>query len=600
MKKQVISLLTGCIMTAALLAGCGKDAGKLPETEGQTEGGQTEGGQTKGGQTEENQTAAAAEGGDTTAQPEGGGEAQKSEQLGAFENPLKVVMVNQTSDDMSKQYEAVGETVDNNRWTKLYKDRLNIDIDYMWVAKADAYSEKFNVMMASGELPDIMKVTPTQFKQLLDADQLADLTDGYNTYMNDDYKEAAGNDPYMLKSSTFDGKIMGIPGEPTKPYSGTQQLWIRSDWMEKLNLDEPENMEDVYQIAREFMKARPDGVDTYGIALDKDSFICTNSGVPGFPGLANSYHSYPNIWIKGADGKLTNGSIAPETKEVLSVMQGLFQEGIIDGEFAVKDGTAYNEDLIAGKVGITYNWLGIGLAINDLKSLKPDAEFKAYPLVSADGETARPQTRANVESWYVVRKGFSNPEAMIKMANLHIATLMTSETDELSPDGKTPNSEYYGAPPEAPSAFNFVDFWFSLTPDQNANRFYIYDAVKKQDSSAVSANDMPIYTNLLAYENGDLTQWGWNRTFGGPNGGAETTQIYMADDRAYIDQYLGLPTETMAERQATLEQLQAETFTKIVMGAESIDGFDMFVEKWLSLGGKDMTAEVNEWYEANQ
>lgn len=516
--------------------------------------------------------------------------------LEKYEEPLTVVTLKNLSDDVAKQLETVGETVDDNRWTRLYKDRLNIELENMWVSKPDAYTEKFNVMMASGELPDIFKVNSVQFRQLLEADLLEDLTGVYEEYMNEDYKTAAQEDPYMLKAATYDGKLMGLPSKPTMPYSSTHMLWIRSDWLEKLGLSAPETMEDVIELARAFKEAKPDGVETYGIGFDKDSL--SNAAGPGFRGIANSYHAYPNIWVDDGSGNLVNGVIQPEMKTVLQKLQDLYAEGLIDPEFAVKDATTYNQDIIAGKIGIVYGDLAMCLGINDLKTLNPEAEFKAYPIVSADEEPARPQASAVVDTWYVVRKGFSNPEALMKIANLNIAVLRTSLAKEEAPDGNT-YAKYYGAPEDAPTAYGFVDFEFSLIPEENVGRFYICDAVEREDPSNVIDNDSSIYTNMLAYKNGDLSQWGWDRTFG-RDGGAQAAGVYMDQQIGQIDGYAGLPTETMGERQATIDQLQAEYFVKIVMGEESIDAFDEFVEKWLSLGGEDITQEVNAWYQENK
>lgn len=191
----------------------------------------------------------------------------------------------------------------------------------------------------------------------------------------------------------------------------------------------------------------------------------------------------------------------PEVKNALESMRALYEEGIIDKEFATKDATQYNQDLISGKVGITYNWLGFALSINDMKKLNPEAEFKAYEIVSVDEEEALPQANATVDFWYVVRKGYEHPEALIKMANLEIATLITSEAKDQAPDGTT-NSEYYGAPKDAPSMFDVVNFWFSLVPDENSTRYDVYEAVMKRDPSNVRSNDLSIYENLIAYEEG--------------------------------------------------------------------------------------------------
>lgn len=62
------------------------------------------------------------------------------------------------------------------------------------------------------------------------------------------------------------------------------------------------------------------------------------------------------------------------------------------------------------------------------------------------------------------------------------------------------------------------------------------------------------------------------------------------------NEFIGAATPRMAEVGATLEQLELETFIKIIMGAASIDEFDKFAENWKKLGGDEVTAEVNEWY----
>ena len=46
---------------------------------------------------------------------------------------------------------------------------------------------------------------------------------------------------------------------------------------------------------------------------------------------------------------------------------------------------------------------------------------------------------------------------------------------------------------------------------------------------------------------------------------------------------------------SSLEAMRDETFTKIIMG-DDISNFDTFVENWDSLGGADITNEMNELY----
>lgn len=52
----------------------------------------------------------------------------------------------------------------------------------------------------------------------------------------------------------------------------------------------------------------------------------------------------------------------------------------------------------------------------------------------------------------------------------------------------------------------------------------------------------------------------------------------------------------MSTNLSSLDKLQAETYVNIIMGTQSADSFDEFVTNWKSLGGDQITEEVNEWY----
>jgi len=511
------------------------------------------------------------------------------DKLGKYEDTVTVRVIN----DVAGNELAAGETVDDNRWTRYYKDRLNIEIETIWTASGDAYIQKYNVMLASGDIPDVFRATSTQLKQLLDADMVADLTDVYEEYMCAEYKSI--DDPYMMKAATFDGKIMGIPFSPSMPYVCTVVIWIRSDWLVELGLPAPATIDDLEATAKAFMEAKLDGQeDTYGIAMNKNSM--TDSA---FMSIANAYHAYPGIWVDDGNGGLMNGVIQPGIKDALLKMSEWYEEGVIHKEFGSYGAGQQNQDLISGKVGIVFDYQWFPFGINDLKSLNPDAEIKAYPIVSADSAPAKPQSSASITEFFVVNKDFEYPEAIIKMANLWIATVEGAEAYNTAPDGNA-NTVYYGAPADAPGAYEFVDLWFGMIPEQNIYRYYINEAVAKRDPSMVRPVDLPIYNNIVAYLEGDLKQWAWERSFGIPNSGSETCRQYKLDGLGMINMFMGLPTDTMTTCLPMLKQIQAETFMKIVMGEEDIDAFDTFVDQWKDLGGDVITEEVNEWYIINK
>ena len=215
-----------------------------------------------------------------------------------------------------------GDTLEDNIWTRLYEEELGVKLNYIWMSPVSQYDQKLNISITSGDLPDVFQVNATQLKQLVDDGQLMDLTDIYEQTASDYTKDVMGQDGgNALLSATFDEKLMAIP-KMSSGIGNANVLWLRSDWLEALGLEEPKTMEDVLAIARAFTNEDPDGNgqdDTFGLALNKDLWGMFAS----LEGFFNGYGAYPNAWIEGDGGKLENGNVQPEMKEALQALQDL-------------------------------------------------------------------------------------------------------------------------------------------------------------------------------------------------------------------------------------------------------------------------------------
>ena len=140
-----------------------------------------------------------------------------------------------------------GETNEDNRWTRLLKDKLNIDLKLSFVADSstDAYKTKLNAVIASGDLPDIFKTQDMNvFLDLVNAGSLADLAAAKAQYQSpevaaflDQYKEA-------VDGATFDGKLMAIP-RANDNFHEAPFLWIRDDWLANTGMKAPTTIEEM-------------------------------------------------------------------------------------------------------------------------------------------------------------------------------------------------------------------------------------------------------------------------------------------------------------------------------------------------------------------
>ncbi|MBP1988764.1 extracellular solute-binding protein [Paenibacillus eucommiae] len=474
-----------------------------------------------------------------------------------------------------------GDTVDNNPWTRAYEKEFGIKIKAVWEVDPTQLEQKMNLTIASGDIPDFFMVNAEQFKQLTDADLIMDLTDAYNNNASDRVKgilTEGGELP--LKSATVDGKLMAIPFT-IGTQEGSSMVWLRSDWLQKLNLPEPKSLQDLLAISEAFTTKDPDGnnkKDTFGLAFDKD-FSTLN-------GFLNGYHAYRGIWLKDASGQLVYSSVQPEMKAALQKLQEMFKAGQIDREFGSKAFAKVGEDMINNKIGILYASPYVGLyPLQTVVDKNAEAEWKAYPLPSIDGTPAVNQVNLGVNGYWVVKKGVKNPEALLKMLDLWVRTFYENKDPAINEAlvNAADGSEIWQMNAMAAyRAFKNVD--------QSKK---VVQALKDGNTSELTGDDMGVYEKIKKFNEGDRTLWGWDVIFG--EGGSMSISGYYKDNNLYINnEFYGAALQATVDKGPTLSKMETEAFTKIIMGA-SIDEFDKFVENWKKLGGDEITKQVNDW-----
>jgi putative aldouronate transport system substrate-binding protein len=139
----------------------------------------------------------------------------------------------------------------------------------------------------------------------------------------------------MKKISTFpDGKIYSLPARlPSRPKSGTQPL-INKAWLDKLGLETPTNVKDLYDVLKAIKEQDPNGngkQDENPVSNSGDIELNMHS-IFGITDLRGN-----NMIIK--DGKPVYYPTSEEYKEGFKWMHKLYAEGIIDMESFTQDDT---------------------------------------------------------------------------------------------------------------------------------------------------------------------------------------------------------------------------------------------------------------------
>ncbi|WP_309120944.1 extracellular solute-binding protein [Paenibacillus sp.] len=501
--------------------------------------------------------------------------------LGKYDPPIVVSTVRSLNSSIKF---AEGESIDNNIWYRGYKDDLGIEVKNEWSVPDTQFVQKLNVSVASGAIPDITPVDLAQLQKLVDADMIEELTSVYDDYASELTKSIIeGDGGNGLTAATFDGKIMAMPST-VSTLDGTSLIWIRKDWLDAVGLPEPKSLSDIQTIAKTFAEKKPSGHErTFGIAIEKNIF----SGYAGIGGLAAGYGAYPEAWLENASGELVYGSIQPEMKEALGMLQEMFKAGLIDPEFGVQDANKVNEMVASGQVGLVYgqHWNAFW-PLPDSFNNDNNADWTPYPLVSKDGGPAKSMLGNGPAVFYVAKKGMKHPEALIKLLNYNLEK-------QYGPNGR--DMEFHGD--NVIPAYMYAAV-YAQHPQQNIN---IYRDVVKgfaaDSGEGLSFDGKDNFESIKKYMNGDKAFWG-SFKWSGPGGALSVEDYYDQQNLTVSNAFLGAPTATMLTKGTTLDTLELETFTKIIMNTVPLDEFDTFVENWKKLGGDEITKEVNDWASA--
>lgn len=498
---------------------------------------------------------------------------------------------------------APDESVTKNIYFDAYRDHLGIEVDYTVLATGDEYAQKLTMAMASNNLADIMFLPIEQYSQLAKAGKLWDMGPVLEEYASDLTKQCMNSDGgVILDAAKVDGVLYGIPTGNAEQIP-CNFLWIRKDWLNKLNLDVPKNLDDVIAIARAFKNDDPDGNgqnDTWGLGINKA--MSETSGFGTIEGFLNAFGGsiMYQAWLENEDGTMSYVPASQGTRAGLEKLAELFKEGLINEEFGVTDADGVGEAVAAGKCGLFYGGDGISWGYGrDAMANNPEAAWICLNALTEDGQVADAYSFKSLSYIWAVNKDFAHPEALIKFVNFN--------NDRInSPEATLESLAVWGVNPT--TGINQCDYTLALV-DPYLNKAIGYNTTIGQVfKGELKAEDlMPeayrYYEGIKRYVDegwpetmranpDDLTAFQYAMCWGPEFGSWTRYQELRGAGKIKISAFYGSPTPTMAKKWSTLMSLQEETFTKIIAGSQSIEAFDAFVAQWKSLGGDTISAEI--------
>ncbi len=298
-------------------------------------------------------------------------------------------------------------TIANNKITQWINDAGPVDVRFVPIPRTRS-EETMSVLFASDEAPDlILEYAPQMKYTWMDQQLLRPLDDMIERYSTT-YKELLRQFPELRIAGTgADGKLyqLGRINE-TIPQRG---MFIRKDWLDKLNLPVPKTTEELYEAARAFTLQDPDGNgidDTYGIAMSYNS----GEALDEMFGV-----TYPDYVLQ--DGELVHGW--DHIEAVTAFKKRLYAEGLTDPYYYTdKNGTRAKWEFITGKVGIMLEQFNVPMMFytefyEPLKRHVPDAELAVMPYPSTPVGSFNPIFVNPVQMTAVVNARAGDPEAVM-------------------------------------------------------------------------------------------------------------------------------------------------------------------------------------------
>lgn len=493
-----------------------------------------------------------------------------------------------------------GMSYDDNSYTRLLKEDLNIEVAYDWVASSTDYDEKMNLCIGSNIIPELMNVNATQYRALLKYDMIQPLDQYFDDYASDALKAYVESGGEELKKciSNDKGEIMAIPA-PSMMGGEVNEMWIRQDWLDNLGLEVPRTWDEMAAVAEAFVTQDPDGngeADTIGILgpSNSDHMNAIGANQFGLDPLFSSFQSYPQYWLQDEDGTVEYGSIQPETREALEKISKLYTNKLIDPEMLVRSDS--KEPLLSGKVGIFFGPWWSGYTVSDT-TLAGEADWRAYftPL-SEDGNYYAHMP--NPTSKYVVAsKSCKNPEAAFKIVNYLIKNEQQWVVDGIT-STEMGTADFY-------PLYNGYDNADEIEVSTETLEKYLAGEITMDDvdfsKHKLLKNDMETVKELKKepYDDFSLDKWNLDSDIAKTNlprlvsllvgGSPLVNDKYVPVYNAYNGQ-----TKTMEAKWANLKKMEEETFSKIIMGKADISEFDTFVENWKNQGGDQILKEIND------
>jgi putative aldouronate transport system substrate-binding protein len=424
------------------------------------------------------------------------------------------------------------------------------------------YLDKMNITLASGSMPMVMFAPNVKISSIANAIKSGAFWE-VGPYLKD-YPNLSQMNPTILNNISTEGKVYGL--YTARPL-GRMGVSYRKDWLDNIGLAEPQTIDDFYNMLKAFTDNDPDKdgkKDTYGMVVTKYA---------GPWDIMQTWFGVPNQWGIGEDGKLVKAEFTPEYMDALKFFKKLYDEKLVNPDFAVYDSAKWNDPII-----------------NDQAGVAVDVADRSYQIEEAM-QKAKPGTAGKIGLFGAV----SGPKGLHNLpttgyGGVFLISKSSVKTEE-----------------DLKKILNFFD----KIEDKDMQLLISYGIegkhYKVEDGKMIplllSTDPQPADINNKSF---NQLLIGVPDVFTGAFKPATPLRGRVEEvEKANLDIIVPNPGEplysaTYTEKGAQLDTIAADARIKFIVGKTDEAGFKADLELWKKSGGDDYVKEMNEAYAASQ
>lgn len=275
----------------------------------------------------------------------------------------------------------VAQNLNEVEYFKQLEERTGVKVKFLH-PPAGQGAEQFKLLIASrNDLPDVIE---TSWTGAYPGGPEKAIKDGIiiplNEYIDANaphYKSALEVDAELLKQAKTDsGTIYGFHAINVGENRGFGGLILRQDWLDDLGLENPTTISEWETVLKRF---RDEKGAEYPLSLSSGQLKSGNAFNTAF-GVGDSFYLDDN-------GQVQYGPLQPEYKEYLQLLKDWYAQGLLDPDFASLDSKAIESNILNGKSGATFGY--VGGSIGKWSKAATDPNFKligAHNPVFTEGE----------------------------------------------------------------------------------------------------------------------------------------------------------------------------------------------------------------------